>query len=203
MGFWDLFFEKPKQPAAPTAKPQPKPAAPAIPPEYTVLNLNPHSQNLSIGSSSLKQLLCKDGFVYWAYWKDGKFSPSGPIGSFKLRDDGRWYDVYSKSKTQIGSVSADGKCISLTLYGMYLDQTNLHKQGLRYNEPRFPKDNLVWLVAEANESFHGIYDDEDGDMLGTFRGDPIAASAAFICYVYEWLGDDKYGRYFQNYAQSW
>lgn len=201
MGFWDKLFGNTAAPKAPSAMP-PK-SAPASTPQYdAVLKINKRNPTLGIPSYySFSTLLSKGGTIFVGKEINGTMQPYGGNKGCVRIDDTSSYSKTHKvycNNLEIGYLyplnSDDSKgYIYLSLQGKYDALRKSYEEGHRL-EPHFSREHHPLLVAEYSCGL--ICDETDGEILAQYTGNPVDAAAAFICYVYDMGGDNKFSRYY-------
>ena len=120
---------------------------------------------------------CKDGVVYVG--APGSYLGRA-IGLYRQDFSGDWM-VYSSEQYEIGRVhkSPDGDYhIYLTLFEIVSKSPHLRSRVIN------SRKEWLWCAAEAIPSTEGLIDHDTCESLGFYRGNPIEAGAAFICWAY-------------------
>lgn len=115
------------------------------------------------------------------------------IGSYETNDEGT-YDVWNDDHSiKIGTVNPNEKEIYLTPGKVWVQHKSL------YPNSRSVPHNFLFKAAHWRWSNDTLFDEESGQGIARFTGDPIAAAAAFVCLTYETLMYNKYYREFHGW----
>ena len=124
------------------------------------------------------ELGCRDGVIYYRGSEIGRYFHSSFPEGWRVRDAERC-DIGYFTSTSNGTIA-----ISLTLYGLAVKSPLL--QAKAAESPR----GMSWFAAMISSSLDGyILSPETYDTLADYSGDPVEASAAFICWAKESSGN--------------
>ena len=122
---------------------------------------------------------CRDGVIYYR---------GREIGRYFHRNLPEMWIVCDTERGDIGHITISESTgnigISLTLYGIAAKSSSLYAKAVK--APR----GMSWFAAAISSSLDGyILSTETYDTLANYSGDPIEASAAFICWARESSGN--------------
>lgn len=118
---------------------------------------------------------CRDGVIYYR---------GREIGRYEFDAEHKWWQVYDAEDCEIGLLSSGRSIsISLSLWGCVKKYPSLRDKVIA------SPHGGVWLAADCSVRASIIEDEKTNDTLADYSGDPIEASAAFICWARESSGN--------------